>query len=58
MKLILSLAIILCVLKSQGQVGEGDSAKNHRSGINSTVVFTKVEIEAAFVGGDIAWQRF
>jgi periplasmic protein TonB len=57
MKLILSLAIILCVLKSQGQVGAGDSIRNHSKAIDTTV-YTKVEIEACFVGGDMMWKRF
>jgi periplasmic protein TonB len=57
MKLILSLAIILCVFKSHGQVNGGDSIKNHSLVIDTTV-YTKVEILASFGGGDYAWKRF
>ncbi|HEY4874229.1 MAG TPA: hypothetical protein VIH86_01530, partial [Puia sp.] len=57
MKLILSLAIILCVFKSHGQVNGGDSIKNH-SPVIDTTVYTKVEILASFGGGDYAWKRF
>ena len=57
MKFIFSLVIILFTFKSMAQVSSEDSIKNHSLAID-TAVYTKVEIEAAFGGGDMAWKHF
>ncbi len=58
MKSSLLAVFLLTVFAATAQTSESSSAKNSSIQINTDSVYSKVEIEAVFIGGPKSWARF